>query len=129
MSRSVRVVVFPAGIVLAAMACDVHFARRLAAVGAQRARALAERLCEHSAQRAIARVALAILPYASPDAGLTPSLEPLRRMTQAQLATIAGTAKEVAARAIAELEAVGALQRARGRIARVDRHILQHFLE
>ncbi len=56
-----------------------------------------------------------------PDAGLTPSLQPLRRITQTQLAATAGAVKEVAARAVAELEAVGALQRAKGRIALVDR--------
>ena len=49
-------------------------------------------------------------------------------MTQAQLALTAGTAKEVAARAIAELEAAGAIQRARGRIARIDRCKLDAFV-
>ncbi len=127
-SAPAHVVLFPAGIILDTMGKDVAVARSLAAIVAQRTRALAERLSDLSAQPAIARVALAILPYAPPDAGLAPSLEPLRRMTQAQLATIAGTAKEVAARAVAHLEAAGAVERARGRIARVDRGKLQDFL-
>jgi DNA-binding GntR family transcriptional regulator len=46
-------------------------------------------------------------------------------MTQAQLAATAGTAKEVAARALAELEAAGAIKRAKGRIALADRQRLQ----
>ncbi|MBC5800225.1 MAG: DUF2249 domain-containing protein [Candidatus Eremiobacteraeota bacterium] len=127
-SAPARVVLLPAGIVVGTMTKDVAVARALAAIAAQRTRALAERLSDLSAQPAIARVALAILPFAAPDAGLAPSLEPLRRMTQAQLATIAGTAKEVAARAVAHLEASGAVERARGRIARVDRRKLQEFL-
>lgn len=127
-SAPTSVVLLPAGIVVSTMAKDVAVARSLAAIAAQRTRALAERLSDLSAQPAIARVALAILPYAPPDAGLAPSLEPLRRMTQAQLATIAGTAKEVAARAVAHLEASGAVERARGRIARVDRRKLEDFL-
>jgi CRP-like cAMP-binding protein len=74
-----------------------------------------------SGAAAIVRVAAAILPYAPPEAGLSPSLEALRRMTQAQIAATAGTAKEVAARAVAELEAVGAIQRIKGHIALVNR--------
>lgn len=49
-------------------------------------------------------------------------------MTQNQLAIIAGTAKEVAARAVAELEAAGALQRTEGHIARIDRAKLQAYV-
>lgn len=120
-SAAARVVLVPRGIVLSAMALDVVFTRALTMMCAQRTRRLAERFADHHAQPALARVAAAILPYAAPDAGLAPSLEPLRRMTQAQLALSAGTAKEVAARAIAALEAEGAIERAHGRIARIDR--------
>ncbi len=124
-----RVVLFPRGIVLTAMAEDVPFARALNTICAQRTRGLAERYTDRHARTALARVAAAILPYAAPDVGLTASLEPLRRMTQAQLALSAGTAKEVAARAIAELEAAGAIERARGRIARIDRRKLGAIVE
>lgn len=128
-SAITRVVLFPRGIVMSAMAEDVGFARALTMICAQRTRRLAERFTDHHVQPAIARVAAAIQPYASPDAGLAPSLEPLRRMTQAQLALTAGTAKEVAARAIAELEGAGAIQRARGRIAWIDRCKLDAFVD
>jgi uncharacterized protein (DUF2249 family) len=127
-SALARVVLFPRGIVMSAMAGDVGFARALTTICAQRMRRLAGWYTDRLVQPAIARVAAAIQPYASPDAGLAPALEPLRRMTQAQLALSAGTAKEVAARAIAELEAAGAIQRARGRIARIDRHKLDAFV-
>jgi uncharacterized protein (DUF2249 family) len=68
-------------------------------------------------------------PIRPPDAGLSPALEPLQRMTQAELAVTAGTVKEVAARAVAELECVGAIQRVKGHIALVDRQRLQAVLD
>jgi DNA-binding GntR family transcriptional regulator len=46
-------------------------------------------------------------------------------MSQTELAVIAGTAKEVAARAVAELEAAGVLKRRNGHIALVDREKLK----
>ncbi len=128
-TTTTRVLLVPRGIVVSAMTTDSAFARALATICAQRARALAEAFSAHVAQSAIVRVAAAILPYAAPDAGLSPSLEPLQRMTQAELAATAGTVKEVAARAVAELEAVGAIQRVKGHIALVDRQRLQAVLD
>ena len=128
-SAVARAVLFPRGVILSAMAADAGFARALTMICAQRTRRLAERYTDHHVLPAIARVAAAILPYAVPDTGLAPSLEPLRRMTQAQLALTAGTAKEVAARAIADLVAAGAIERARGRIARIDRTKLETFVD
>jgi len=127
-SELANVVLIPRGIVLSALLADGAFARKLAIIGAQRSRRLGAQLSTHAAHSAIARVAAAILPYAAPDAGLVPALEPLARITQIQLAAIAGTAKEVAARAVAELEAAGALERTQGRIARIDRAKLQSFV-
>jgi uncharacterized protein (DUF2249 family) len=123
-----RVVLIPRGIVISAMMADPTFGRQLAAVCAQRVRVLAAHFSAHVAHPAIARVAAALLPYASADAGLAPSLGPLQHMTQNQLAVVAGTAKEVAARAIAELEAAGALQRTQGHISRIDRAKLRAFI-
>jgi DeoR/GlpR family transcriptional regulator of sugar metabolism len=44
-----------------------------------------------------------------------------------QLAAATGTVKEVVARAVAELERSGAVQRVRGRIALIDREKLAAF--
>jgi len=128
-TTATRVVLVPRGIVVSAMTNDSGFARALAAICAQRTRALADAFSAQVAQPAIVRVAAAILPYAPPEAGLSPSLEPLRSMTQAQIAAIAGTAKEVAARAVAELEAIGAIQRIKGHIALVNRQKLQGVVD
>ena len=93
----------------------------LAAGVAQRNRALAGALTAQVTQPILARVAAALLPYAAPERGLHPALPPLGTMTQAQVAAAAGTVKEVAARAIAELEGARALQRERGHIRYLDR--------
>jgi uncharacterized protein (DUF2249 family) len=127
-SALARVVLIPRGIVISAMIADATFDRQLATISAQRVRRLAAHFSAHVAHPAIARVAAALLPYASADAGLAPSLGPLQRMTQNQLAIVAGTAKEVAARAIAELEAAGALRRTQGHISHIDRAKLRTFV-
>ncbi len=88
---------------------------------AQRGRHLVSTIAAHVSQPTLARVASALLPYASPSRGLGPALAPLPHMTQAQLAAAAGTVKEVAARAIAELERTNALRRERGHVRYLDR--------
>lgn len=93
----------------------------LAAATAQRNRTLASALAAQVSQPILSRVASALLPYAAPERGLHPALSPLPNMTQAQVAASAGTVKEVAARAIAELERVQALRRERGHIRYLDR--------
>lgn len=127
-SETASIVMIPRGIVISAMIADSMLARKIAGACAQRARRLAARFSAYVSHSAVARVAAALLPFASPDAGLSPALEPLRQLTQNQLASVAGTAKEVAARAIADLETAGALQRARGHISHIDRAKLQRFI-
>lgn len=91
---------------------------------AQHVRSLAAALCSQASQPIIARVAAALLPYARPQAGLHPALAPLPNMTQTQIAASAGTVKEVAARAIGELEERGALRRERGHVKFLARETL-----
>lgn len=93
----------------------------LAARTAQHNRTLASLMAAQVSQPILARVASALLPYAAPERGLHPALAPLPTMTQAQVAASAGTVKEVAARAIAELERIQALRRERGHIRFLDR--------
>jgi CRP/FNR family cyclic AMP-dependent transcriptional regulator len=101
---------------------DVLFA--LARSCAQRARSLAEALTAQAGQPIVARVAQALLPYAPADRGMVHAAAPLPTMTQSQLAAAAGTVKEVAARAIADLEERGALRRERGHIRYLNRALL-----
>jgi CRP-like cAMP-binding protein/uncharacterized protein (DUF2249 family) len=113
---------------------DVGFHERqmnlaFASSSAQRTRALATALAAQVSQPIIARVASALLPYAIPERGLQPALPPLSSMTQAQVAAAAGTVKEVAARAIAELERAEALRREHGHIRYLDRTKLLETIE
>lgn len=101
----------------------------IGAASAQHNRTLASELAAQVSQPIIARVAAALLPYAAPERDLHPALSPLPSMTQAQIAAAAGTVKEVAARAIAELERMQALRRERGHIRYLDRSKLLSMLE
>ena len=96
---------------------------------AQRVRMLADGLTAQASQPILARVASALVPYAIPERGLNPAMAPLGNMTQAQLAAAAGTVKEVAARAIAELESRSALRRERGHIRYLDRTVLLDIID
>lgn len=93
----------------------------LGRVAAQRARDLAELLVNQNTMPIIARIAQVLLPYAMPEQGLSAAMPPLPNMTQAQIAASAGTVKEVAARAIAELETKNLLKRERGHVRYLDR--------
>lgn len=108
---------------------EPEFLMAIAAANAQRNRTLASELASQVSQPIIARVASALLPYAAPERELHPALSPLPTMTQAQIAAAAGTVKEVAARAIAELERVQALRRERGHIRYLDRSKLLAMIE
>ena len=119
---------FPRAAVLEAAEADSRFALALAAAATQQVRTIAELLHAHISKKIIARVAAALRPYAPAESGLAvvdPANLPSLRLTQIAAAT--GTVKEVVARAIAELEKAGAIRRARGRIALIDRAKLATF--
>ena len=123
------VILIPATCVSEAAANDSAFAAALATACAQEARRIAACFTAHVDTHAMQRVAATILTFSSSDAGLVAPLDPLGRMTQSELAARSGTAKEVAARAIATLESAGAIVRAKGHIALVDRERLRTLLE
>jgi CRP/FNR family cyclic AMP-dependent transcriptional regulator len=92
---------------------------------ALRARELSDRMMHTAFSSTEARVARALLPYAGPAEGLVPTLPPLSQMSQAQIATIAGTVRIVAARGLAKLVKERAIELRRGRVTRIDRWRLQ----
>jgi len=120
-SRSARVVLFPKDAVRGALEDDSAFARSMNEVFAQRMRLLVDRFAAQTSLPTVARVAAALLPHAGPQPGLHPVLPSFQDFTQVELATAAGTVKEVVSRALAELEASGAIERSGGHIVRVDR--------
>lgn len=127
-SVAATVVLIPREVVHAAMAADEGLARAIALCCAQHLRYIADRFTARIDERAVDRVASIILAFSSADSGLVPPLTPLSAMTQAELADRSGTAKEVAARAVASFETAGAIVRAKGHIALVDRQRLATFI-
>jgi CRP-like cAMP-binding protein len=98
-------------------------------VNAQRRRDHMQALATQATMPIIARVAHVLVPYAMPERGLSPARAPLPNLTQAQIAAAAGTVKEVAARAIAELEQRELLKRERGHIRYLDRQGLLDMIK
>jgi uncharacterized protein (DUF2249 family)/CRP-like cAMP-binding protein len=129
LSKTARYATVPYESLRAIAVVEPELLMALAAVTAQRNRTLASELAAQVSQPIIARVAAALLPYAAPERELHPALPPLPTMTQAQIAAAAGTVKEVAARAIAELERTQALRRERGHIRYLDRSKLLAMIE
>ena len=126
-SKTARVLLFPRSVVTEALAQDGAFARAMALLCAQRLRQSIERFSAQTSLPTVARVAAALLPHAGPQSGLQPVLPSFKSVTQAQLATAAGTVKEVVSRVLTELEQSGAIAREGGHIVRVDREKLTQF--
>lgn len=118
----------PREAVTAAMQHEPRVAAALAQLAAQRFRTVLERFAAHIGSPASARIAQVLLPFAPPVQGLCEALPPLPAMTQHEIATSAGTVKEVVSRALAELEAARALEREGGHIVRLDRAKLTEII-
>lgn len=121
LSKAARYLRLPADAVLQTAQHTPKLYGALARVASQRVRDLAELLVSQNTLPIIARIAQVLLPYAMPEKGLSAAMPPLPNMTQAQIAASAGTVKEVAARAIAELESKNLLKRERGHVRYLDR--------
>jgi CRP-like cAMP-binding protein len=105
-----------------------QFIMNLARVVAQRKRDALTSLGRQSTMSIIARIAQVLLPFATAERGLSLAIDPLPNLTQSQIAASAGTVKEVAARAIAELERLELLKRERGHVCYLDRQRLADFV-
>jgi uncharacterized protein (DUF2249 family) len=101
----------------------------LGIVMAQRIRLLADALAVQGSLPILGRIARVLLPYAMPERGLVPAAASLSTITQSQIAAAGGTVKEVAARAIAELESRSALRREHGHIRYLDREVLLELIQ
>ena len=123
-SDSTHVAIFPRNVVRAILQDDLRVARAVNAQLAQRLRMVIDRFTTQTSLPTIGRVATALLPYASPASGLSKALPSLDGITQGDLAVAAGTVKEVVNRTLAELESSGAIERAAGRIVRLNREAL-----
>jgi uncharacterized protein (DUF2249 family)/CRP-like cAMP-binding protein len=129
LSKTARIATITYGELSEVVRDEPDLLRALAARTAQHNRTLASALAAQVSQPILSRVASALLPYAPPERGLHPAFAPLPTMTQAQVAAAAGTVKEVAARAIAELERIQALRRERGHVRFLDRSKLLETID
>jgi uncharacterized protein (DUF2249 family) len=128
-SKSAHILKIPWDVVsrVAARYPDLTYA--LGVVMAQRVRLLADALSIQGSLPILGRIALVLLPYANPERGLVPASASLSTITQSQIAAAAGTVKEVAARAIAELESRSALRREHGHIRYLNREVLKELIQ
>lgn len=123
-SKSAAIVKIPWNVLDAIADRSPRLTNALGVILAQRLRQVNDTLSLQGSRPIIARIAGVLLPYAVPGRELVPAVASLSAITQSQIAAAAGTVKEVAARAIAELESRGALRRERGHIRYLDRNRL-----
>jgi CRP-like cAMP-binding protein len=128
-SKTAIVLKFPWDAVREIAVRHPQLTNELGVVIAQRLRLVNDNLSAQASQPIIARIAHVLLPYAMPERGLTEAAGALAAVTQSQIAASAGTVKEVAARAIAELESRGALRRERGHVRYLDRQRLLELIQ
>ena len=128
-SKTARVLKVPWDVVSRVAARYPELTNALAIVLAQRIRILADDLSIQGSLPILGRIARVLLPYAMPERGLVPASTSLSTITQSQIAAAGGTVKEVAARAIAELESRKALRREHGHIRYLDREVLLELIQ
>ena len=127
-SKSAHVLKVPWDVVARVAARYPDLTNALGIVMAQRVRLLADALNVQGSLPILGRIARVLLPYAMPERGLVPAAASLSTITQSQIAAAGGTVKEVAARAIAELESRKALRREHGHIRYLDRAVLKELI-
>jgi CRP-like cAMP-binding protein len=121
LSKNATYALIPKEAVLSATQRDSALLLRLAGQEARRSRELTARLMSQAVESIISRVAGTLLPFAMEGEGLLPVDPALLAISQIDIAASAGTVKEVAARAIADLEKAGALRRERGHVRYLNR--------
>jgi uncharacterized protein (DUF2249 family)/CRP-like cAMP-binding protein len=128
-SKTAHVLKLPWDVVSRVAARYPELTNALGIVLAQRVRLLADALSVQGSLPILGRIARVLLPYAMPERGLVPAAASLPTITQSQIAAAGGTVKEVAARAIAELESRKALRREHGHIRYLDREVLLELIQ
>ena len=128
-SKTAHVLKVPWDVVSRVAARYPELTNALGIVMAQRVRLLADALSVQGSLPILGRIARVLLPYAMPERGLVPAAASLSTITQSQIAAAGGTVKEVAARAIAELESRNALRREHGHIRYLDREVLLELIQ
>jgi CRP/FNR family transcriptional regulator, cyclic AMP receptor protein len=111
----------PHALVRSWMERDFRFTDRIVRQATRHARRTFQTLMGNLTLPMLSRIASLLLPYAINGEGLCEAHPMLRRITQVQIAAMAGSVKEVVARTLADLEELGAIRREHGHIAYLDR--------
>ena len=111
----------PHAVVRTWMEREFRFTDRLIHQATRHARRTFQTLMGNLTLPMLSRVSALLLPYAMGSQGLHESHPELRRITQVQIAAMAGSVKEVIARTLSDLEELGAIKREHGHIAYLDR--------
>jgi CRP-like cAMP-binding protein len=114
----------PHAVVRSWMERDFRLTDRLVRQATQHARRTFQTLMGNLTLPMLSRIAALLLPYAVGGEGLREPHPELRRITQVQIAAMAGSVKEVVARTLSDLEELGAIRREHGHIAYLDRERL-----
>ena len=127
-SKTAQIVKLPWTVVADVASRYPQLSNALGVVIAQRLRQMNDTLTAQGALPILARIARVLVPYSMPEQGLAAANSALATVTQSQIAAAAGTVKEVAARAIAELESRNILRREHGHIRYLDRQELLELI-
>lgn len=127
LSKKARYFIFDRALVRRLCDEDSKLSVLLASVLAQRVRRLTALLGVQVNSATMTRMARYLLQHCADEQGLAPSTGALPLMTQAQIASAAGTTKEVASRLLRALEEASALKRERGHIRYLDRERIAVF--
>jgi CRP-like cAMP-binding protein len=121
------VIVVPKREVQALVERSPEFAGVIIKIMAQRLRHMLAMIEDVSMRDVTGRVAKILLQVQQPSAGVGAGVTTGRRLTQREIAEMAGTAREVVARALKKMERTGAVSVQRGNVQILDSELLQSF--
>lgn len=119
-----RVIMVPKKEVQALVNRSPEFSRSMMLLMSQRFRHLVAMIEDMSMRDVTGRVAKILLQVQQPSDGVGAGLSRGRRLTQREIADMAGTAREVVARVLKKLEHIGAVRVSRGKVTILDPELL-----
>lgn len=122
-----RVILVPKSEVRDLVQRSHQFAGVIITIMAERLRHFLAMVEDVSMRDVTGRVAKILLQVDHPSAGVGAGLTNGRRLTQREIAEMAGTAREVVARILKKMERTGAISMSRGKVKILDAELLESF--
>jgi CRP/FNR family transcriptional regulator len=120
-------VLVPGDAINAAIRTDIEVAIGFLAAASQARRRSIDTIADLAFAHVLQRVAKFLLSYAPNTAGMAGGLPGVENLSQAQIAAVAGTVRDMAARALLRLKNAKAVELDRGRVRALDRERLSAF--